>query len=130
VLFFKKFEKRFVTQLDLMGPLLIALGLAMSLSLRGKFVFGYIYAFMTFGCFLVYIAVNLIIKNKYFPLYDTMSTLGYSLMPIVGLSLTATLISLKYAALLQTRAIFGLTIGLFFVLWSAATATKLINTVA
>lgn len=95
VLFFKKFEKRFVTQLDLIGPLLIAFSLASALGMRAKFVFGYIYGFMTIGCFLVYVTINLIIKGKYFTLYDTMSSLGYSLMPIVGLSLVATLVSLK-----------------------------------
>lgn len=95
VLFFKKFEKRFVTQLDLIGPLMVAFALALALGLRAKFVFGYIYGFMTIGCFLVYVTINLIIKNKYFTLYDTMSSLGYSLMPIVVLSLIAAVVSLK-----------------------------------
>ena len=95
VLFFRNFEKQFVTQLDLIGPLLVAFALALSLGLRAKFVFGYIYGFMTIGCFLVYVTINLVVKQKYFKLYDTMSSLGYALMPIVGLSLVAGVFSLQ-----------------------------------
>jgi hypothetical protein len=39
--------------------------------------------------------VNLLIKKGYFMLYATISVLGYSLFPMVPLSLIAALIKLK-----------------------------------
>jgi len=48
------------------------------------------------GSFLIYLIINLVIKDRYFTLYDTMSSLGYSLMPIVFLSLFSIILPLKY----------------------------------
>lgn len=95
VIFFKKFEEKFAKDLDLIGPLGIAFSLAFFLSLRAKFVFGYIYGFTTIGSFLVYLLINLIIKDRYFSLYDTMSSLGYSLLPIAILALFSTFVNLR-----------------------------------
>lgn len=58
-------------------------------------MFSYIYGFSTIGTFLIYLLINLIIKQKYFSLYHTMSSLGYSLAPIVLLSLISTVVHLE-----------------------------------
>ena len=132
VLFFRQFEEQFVRELDLIGPLGIYLLLAFSQTLvraadqRRKLVFSYIYGFSTIGTFLIYLLVNLVIRQKYFSLYHTMSSLGYALAPIVVLSLVSTCVHLEYASLTSNK--LGLLVGLVFILWSAATATKLIDT--
>jgi hypothetical protein len=58
-------------------------------------VFSYIYGFSTIGTFFIYLLINLIIKQKYFSLYHTMSSLGYSLAPIVFLSIISIFVHLK-----------------------------------
>lgn len=108
VLLFRQFEEKWVRNLDLLGPLFIAFSTALILTLvlnsliqRGKFIFSYIYGFGSFGSFLVYFIINLVIKNKYFSLYDTLSGLGYSLMPIAFLSFFSLLLNLKYGPLIK-----------------------------
>ncbi len=58
-------------------------------------MFSYIYGFSTIGTFLIYLLINLIIRQKYFSLYHTMSSLGYSLTPIVFLSLISSVVHLE-----------------------------------
>ena len=101
VLFFKKFEKKFVKDLDLLGPVAVALALGFIMTLvRGphqqrKFIFGYIYGFLTMGSFLVYSIINLVIKDSYFSLYHTVSTLGYSMMPLFFMGLLGVGVSMR-----------------------------------
>lgn len=50
---------------------------------------------MTCGGILVYSIANLLIQKGYFMLYATISVLGYSLFPMVPLSLIGAFVELK-----------------------------------
>ena len=103
VIFFKKFDHKFTEEPDMSGPLVVCLALAFSLMLvsllltlkSGKIQFGYIYGFTTLGGSFIYFILNLIIREKYFSLYSTISSLGYCLIPLVPLSLTGVFLTLK-----------------------------------
>lgn len=79
----------------------------------GKIHFGYIYGFGVFGCFIIYFIMNFIsqvkidlmkilkkifffFKNIYLELYNTVSILGYCLLPIIFLSGANVVIDLKF----------------------------------
>ena len=107
VIMFKPFDHKFTEDPDMAGPLIVGLGLAFGLVLvssnsslglisqSGKFTFGYIYGLIICGGLLIYSIVNLLIKQGYFMLYATISVLGYSLFPMVPLSLIGALIKIK-----------------------------------
>jgi hypothetical protein len=79
---------------DLAGPILIALAFGCLLLLSGKMHFGDIYAMFLFGNSIMYFLINFmnqvsifIIQSDVIPLYSVMSTLGYSLLPMLALGL-------------------------------------------
>ena len=77
------------------GPLLIFLLFAFSSVLQYKINFGYIYGISVFGSILVFLLLNLMSKNDGILLYNTISVLGYCLIPIVLLSFIAVFLDMK-----------------------------------
>ena len=66
---------------DLAGPMMYCLLLGACLLLSGKVHFGYIYGFSLFGCFGMYLVINLLTPNG-LDLSRTCSVLGYCLLPV------------------------------------------------
>ena len=77
------------------GPLLIFLLFAFSSVLQYKINFGYIYGISVFGSILLFLLLNLMSKNSGILLYNTISVLGYCLIPIVLLSFIAVFMDMK-----------------------------------
>lgn len=95
VLTLKRVDKKFLEDSDMAGPILIFLSFAFSLVLQYKSCFGYIYGISLFGSVLVFLLLNLMSKNNSILLYNTISVLGYCLIPIVFLSFLAIVYSMK-----------------------------------
>jgi hypothetical protein len=61
---------------------------------NGKIHFGYIYGFGVMGTIVLYSIMNLLSQSKTIELYNTMSILGYCLLPVVILAFLAVFINL------------------------------------
>ena len=95
VITLRKIDKKFLEDSDMGGPLLIFLLFAFSLVLQYKINFGYIYGISLFGSVLIFLLLNLMCKNNGILLYNTISVLGYCLIPIVLLSFIAVFLDMK-----------------------------------
>ena len=96
VITLKRIDKKFLEDSDMAGPLLIFLLFAFSLVLQYKINFGYIYGISLFGSVLLFLLLNLMSKgNNSILLYNTISVLGYCLIPIVLLSFIAVFLNMK-----------------------------------
>jgi hypothetical protein len=95
VITLKRIDKKFLEDSDMAGPLLIFLLFAFSSVLQYKINFGYIYGISVFGSILVFLLLNLMSKNDGILLYNTISVLGYCLIPIVLLSFIAVFLNMK-----------------------------------
>lgn len=95
VLTLRRIDKKFLEDSDMAGPILIFLSFAFSLVLQYKSCFGYIYGISLFGSLLLFLLLNLMSKNNSILLYNTISVLGYCLIPIVFLSFLAIVFSMK-----------------------------------
>ena len=95
VITLKKIDKKFLEDSDMAGPLLIFLLFAFSLMLQYKINFGYIYGISLFGSILLFLLLNLMSVNNGILLYNTISVLGYCLIPIVILSFAAVFLDMK-----------------------------------
>ena len=95
VITLKRIDKKFLEDSDMAGPLLIFLLFAFSLVLQYKINFGYIYGISLFGSILLFLLLNLMSKNNGIILYNTISVLGYCLIPIVLLSFIAVFLDMK-----------------------------------
>jgi len=95
VITLKRIDKKFLEESDMAGPLLIFLLFAFSLVLQYKINFGYIYGISLFGSILLFLLLNLMSKNNGIILYNTISVLGYCLIPIVLLSFIAVFLDMK-----------------------------------
>lgn len=95
VITLKRIDKKFLEDSDMAGPLLIFLLFAFSLVLQYKINFGYIYGISLFGSILLFLLLNLMSKNNGIILYNTISVLGYCLIPIVILSFIAVFLDMK-----------------------------------
>ena len=95
VITLKRIDKKFLEDSDMAGPLLIFLLFAFSLVLQYKINFGYIYGISLFGSVLIFLLLNLMCKNNGILLYNTISVLGYCLIPIVLLSFIAVFLDMK-----------------------------------
>ena len=82
----KRIDKKFLEESDMGGPFLIILIFAFSLVLQYKTCFGYLYGISVFGSVALFLLLNLMSKNKSILLYNTISVLGYCLIPVVFLS--------------------------------------------
>ena len=95
VITLKRIDKKFLEDSDMAGPLLIFLLFAFSLVLQYKINFGYIYGISLFGSIVLFVLLNLMSKNNGIILYNTISVLGYCLIPIVLLSFLAVFLDMK-----------------------------------
>ena len=95
VITLKRIDKKFLEDSDMAGPLLIFLLFAFSSVLQYKINFGYIYGISVFGSILLFLLLNLMSKNNGILLYNTISVLGYCLIPIVLLSFIAVFLDMK-----------------------------------
>lgn len=107
---------------DLAGPILIALVFGCLLLLSGKVHFGDIYAMFLFGNSIMYFLINFMNqvilnfnhKSDVIPLYNVMSTLGYSLLPMLVLGLLGIIFEMKGT--------FGIFLSLMIAFWSSLSA--------
>ena len=95
VITLKRIDKKFLEDSDMAGPLLIFLLFAFSSVLQYKINFGYIYGISVFGSILLFLLLNLMSKNDGILLYNTISVLGYCVIPIVLLSFIAVFLDMK-----------------------------------
>lgn len=116
VLTLKKCDEKFLVEADMSGPLLLALAFGGLLLLSGKVHFGYIYGFGGLGCLSLYTVMNLLSQARNIELYNTVSILGYCLLPIVLLAAVNVPLNLKN--------FFGFFISLAAIGWATVTATK------
>ena len=116
VITLKRIDKKFLEESDMAGPLLIFLLFALSSVLQYKINFGYIYGISVFGSILVFLLLNLMSKNEGILLYNTISVLGYCLIPIVLLSFIAVFFDMKN--------IFGGIIAMICIILSSLNASR------
>jgi len=114
---FRTIDPLLVGDADLTGPVLFCMCLGFTLLLAGKVHFGFIYGFFVFGCWSIYMLLNLMTKGEHIGIWMVMSTLGYCLLPIVIVSVLGIVFSLT--------GIIGNFIGAGAVGWSTLTATRL-----
>ncbi|RZC41132.1 hypothetical protein BDFB_009041, partial [Asbolus verrucosus] len=103
---------------DLAGPIFFYLILAMCLFLSGnKAHFGYIYGISVVSCSMMYCLLSLMSSHNVFSLMTVASILGYSLIPIVGLSVFGMFLSLRGSV--------GIILATLSVIWSSVSASRL-----
>ncbi|KAI6230798.1 Protein YIPF [Aphelenchoides fujianensis] len=106
---------------DLAGPLVFCLLFGAALLLNGRVYFGYIYGIGMLGCVGMYLLLNLMAEQKKISFTCTASVLGYCLLPMSLLALSATLLSfstyLGYAA------------ALLAIVWCASSSAKLFSAI-
>ncbi len=103
---FRKCDDKFLVEADMSGPLLLAFCFGALLMLviwnlyykSGKIHFGYIYGFGVIGTISVYTIMNLLSQDKTIKLYNTVSILGYCILPIVILAGLNIFFNLKFFA--------------------------------
>ncbi|EDO42551.1 predicted protein [Nematostella vectensis] len=92
----KPTDQHIMDDTDLGGPLLFCLAFGGILLLHGKVTFGYIYGYSLLGCIAMYAILNLMsLADVSFS--TVVSVLGYCLLPMVGLSAIALIVSLQGA---------------------------------
>ncbi len=101
---------------DLAGPLVICLLLGLSLLLRGKLHFGYIYGFGLVGCVSIWFTLNLM-SERGIDVVRVVSVLGYCLLPMVLIALMSLVFPL--------RGFVGLFIASLATFWCTKSASKM-----
>lgn len=91
----KRIDKKFLEESDMAGPFLIIIIFAFSLVLQYKTCFGYLYGISVFGSFFIFLLLNLMSKERGILLYNTISVLGYCMIPIVILSFISVFLDMK-----------------------------------
>lgn len=95
ILTIHRIDKKFLQDSDLAGPFFIFVIFAFSLILQKKTCFGSLYGISVFGSVLLFLLMNLMSKRSSILLYDTISVLGYCLIPVAILSFIAVFIVMK-----------------------------------
>lgn len=95
ILTIHRIDKKFLQESDLAGPFFIFVIFAFSLILQKKTCFGSLYGISVFGSVLLFLLMNLMSKRSSILLYDTISVLGYCLIPVVILSFIAVFLVMK-----------------------------------
>ena len=119
VVFFRTIGDDLVKDLDMGGPLFIALALGILLMFAGKVHFGYIYGLGVLGCVGAWLLVNVMSNKQGIDLYTTMSIVGYGLLPVVFLAFLGIFITL-------TNPI-GISLSILTVLWCTMTASRFLE---
>jgi len=105
---------------DLAGPLTFCLAFGALLLLSGKVHFNYIYGIGGIGCATVYGLLCLMNVRTEVSATVVVSTLGYCILPIVGLS--------GLGVLLTLNGLLGTLVALLAVVWSSLSASNLFVT--
>jgi hypothetical protein len=87
-------DPHIMDDIDLAGPLVIYLLLGISLLLRGKVQFGYIYGFGLVGSVSIWFVLNLM-SERGIDVYRVVSVLGYCLLPMVAIALLSIVFPLR-----------------------------------
>lgn len=116
VLTVHRIDKKFLQDSDMAGPFLIFLIFAFSLVLQAKTCFGYLYGISVFGSIMLFLLMNLMNSGKSILLYDTISVLGYCLIPVTALSFLSIFITMK--------GLVGAALCLFIIIISSISATR------
>ncbi|KAL4481622.1 hypothetical protein ABPG74_007711 [Tetrahymena malaccensis] len=119
VLKFQKCDIQFLEDPDMSGPIILGFIFGFLLLLSGKLQFGYVYGFGISGTVAIYCIMNFLSMHKEIPLYNTLSILGYCLMPVIILSFFNVFISLRFSI--------GYVFALLSILWSTYAATNFFN---
>lgn len=90
-----KLNKKILEDADMTGPFLIFMLFCVTLIIQKKTHFGYIYGTTLFGGFIINTIMNLMSRKETILLYNTISVLGYCMIPIVFTSFIGLFISLK-----------------------------------
>ncbi|KAK0064879.1 protein YIPF5 [Biomphalaria pfeifferi] len=112
----KSADQSIMQDTDLAGPLVFCMAFGGSLLLTGKIHFGYIYGIGLVGCLAMYCLLSLMSLGGV-SVGTIISVLGYCLLPMVFLSFSSIVLSLK--------GIFGLVLVSVTVLWCSISASKL-----
>lgn len=116
ILTMNKLDRRILEDSEMTGPLLIFTLFCVSLILQKKSHFGYIYGITLIGGFFISTLMNLMSKNTSILFYNTISVLGYCLLPVVLASFIGLLVSLK--------GLVGVLVCLFSIIYSSYSATN------
>jgi hypothetical protein len=119
VVFFRKISDDLVSDLDMGGPLFIALALGILLMFAGKVHFGYIYGLGLLGCVGAWVLVNVMSNKKGIDLYTTMSIVGYGLLPVVFLAFLG--------VFMRLTGFVGVMLSILTVLWCTMTASRFLE---
>jgi len=109
-------ESSVVNETDLTGPLCFCLALGGTMLLAGKVSFGYIYGISGLGVVLMWALLNIMSVDGC-SVGTTASIIGYCILPMVFLSLTSVVLSLK--------GILGIVLSMVTVSWCSLSASKL-----
>lgn len=116
ILTMNKLDRRILEDSEMTGPLIIFALFCVSLILQKKSHFGYIYGITLIGGFFISTLMNLMSKNTSILFYNTISVLGYCLLPVVLASFIGLLVSLK--------GLVGILVCLFSIFFSSYSATN------
>ena len=119
VVFFRKIGEDLISDLDMGGPLFIALALGVLLMFAGKVHFGYIYGLGLLGCVGAWLLVNVMSNKQGIDLYTTMSICGYALLPVVFLAFIGVFVRLSGT--------FGFIVSALTVIWCTMTASRFLE---
>jgi len=119
VVFFRNLGEELINDLDMGGPLFIALALGILLMFAGKVHFGYIYGLGMLGCVGAWLLVNVMSNKQGIDLYTTMSICGYGLLPVVFLAFIGVFVKLSGP--------FGFILSALTVVWCTMTASRFLE---
>ena len=119
VVFFRKIGNDLISDLDMGGPLFIALGLGVLLMFAGKVHFGYIYGLGVLGCVGAWGLVNVMSNKEGIDLYTTMSIVGYGLLPTLFLAF--------FGVFMKLTGPVGIFLSIGTVLWCTITASRFLE---
>jgi hypothetical protein len=119
VVFFRTIGDDLIKDLDMGGPLFIALALGILLMFAGKVHFGYIYGLGALGCVGAWLLVNVMSNKEGIDLYTTMSIVGYGLLPVVFLAFIGVFMKLTGTV--------GTSLSILTVIWCTMTASRFLE---
>eukprot|EP01091_Cochliopodium_minus_P016274 TRINITY_DN604_c0_g3_i1.p1 TRINITY_DN604_c0_g3~~TRINITY_DN604_c0_g3_i1.p1 ORF type:complete len:242 (+),score=58.45 TRINITY_DN604_c0_g3_i1:77-727(+) len=117
--FTKNVDPDFLDDSDVAGPLVFCLLLGFVLLLGGKIHFGFIYGVGSIGCLGIYLLLNLMCDQN-LSIYQTISVLGYCLLPIVLLATVGIIFHLNGIA--------GYILSFLFIVWATNSASLIFIT--
>ncbi|EGD75786.1 YIPF7 protein [Salpingoeca rosetta] len=119
----KAVDSHLMDDTDLAGPLVFCVAYSAFLLMSGKLEFGSVYGVAVVGCLGMYTVLSLMTQSPHISvsLSRTASVLGYSLLPMVGLSSIAILLSLS--------GVFGSLLAAISIAWCTHSASRIFTSV-